>query len=102
MGNGASMSPREDDGIRYKASSSLSSYQQPSGAAADKEGAWLKKTLKLVGMKKCNPASVLGNTTAPTSLEFEEEHIELAPDEAILFRQVVGKATFYCRNRVDM
>ena len=48
MGNGASMSPREDDGIRYKASSSLSSYQQPSGAGADKEGAWLKKTLKLV------------------------------------------------------
>ena len=40
MGNGASMSPREDDGVRYKGGS----VPEPTNV----EGAWLQKALRLI------------------------------------------------------
>ena len=56
---------------------------------------YVRKTLSLMGMEKCNPASVLGSNEKLTPEELEQEKIELEPDRATVFRQVIGKCIFY-------
>ena len=56
---------------------------------------YVRKTLSLMNMEKCNPASVLGSNEKLTEEELEQEKIELEPDRATVFRQVIGKCTFY-------
>ena len=63
---------------------------------------YVRKTLALMGMEKCSPSCVLGSNEKLTQSEQEEETVELDAERATTFRQVIGKCTFYCRNRVDM
>ena len=55
---------------------------------------YVRKTLALMGMEKCNPSCVLGSNEKLTRSEQEEETVKLDADRAT--------STFYCRNRVDM
>ena len=51
---------------------------------------YVRKTLSLMGMEKCNPACVLGSNETLTESELEEEKVELDAEGATTFRQVIG------------
>ena len=63
---------------------------------------YVHKTFALMGVENCNPSNVLGSNAKLTPSEQEEENVDLTPEGATTYRQLVGKCTFCCRNRVDM